>query len=218
MKIDQSIPSDDKIVFLSNQIAFKFQQEEIHRRYAPVKHVLTFIGVAGVIGLSIVSPSAVVLAKPFLDAEKKKDFNLWKQYNPSFLKRSIKRLHKQKYVEIHNKGGKEFVTLTVSGKRKILKYALDDLTIETPKRWDGLWRIVIYDVKEQKKHLRDIFRGTLKSLGFYQLQESVWVYPYQCEKHIAFLREYYNVGNEVLYVEARKMEDDSSYKEYFGLI
>lgn len=107
--------------------------------------------------------------------------------------------------------------LTKNGKRRILKYSLDELTIEKPNSWDGRWRLVIYDVPKSKKYLRDVFRGTLKNLGFYQLQESVWLYPFPCEPQVTFLREYYDVGGEVVYVVASELEDDAPYRTYFNL-
>ena len=212
------IPSDDRIASLSAILTKNSQQEEVHRRYASIKRILTGIGVAGVIGLSFMAPTAVLLAKPFLDEKKQREREAWKHYNPSYLRRSIQRLQKQKLVEIVYRDDAETVILTQFGKRRILKYALNELTIAKPKQWDGRWRMIIYDVDEKKKKLRDVFRRALITLGFLKLQESVWVYPYSCEEQITFLREYYGVGNEVLYVIATKLEDDTPYKEYFDLV
>lgn len=217
-KLVLPVPSDDRIAEVAQLLAANMRREDVHRRYAPVGHVLTWIGVAGLVGLSLVAPSAIMIAKPFLDEKRRKERELWKRYNPSFLKRSIRRLHQQKLVDITRHDGKEVVILTEDGKRRILKYALDELAIATPGRWDRRWRMVIYDVDSRKKRLRDVFRGALKSLGFYQLQKSVWLYPYPCEQQISFLREYYGVGNEVLYVVATTLEDDAPYREYFGLV
>lgn len=43
------------------------------------------------------------------------------------------------------------------------------------KNWDGKWRIVIFDIPEQKRLIRDLFRRNLKKWGFKHLQKSVWV-------------------------------------------
>lgn len=211
------VPTEDKLASLSELLVRQIQKEDIHRRYAPVKHILGLIGTAGVVGLALVAPSAAILAKPFLDDQRKKQNNAWKQYNPALLRASLRRLHEQKYVEITKQNGEEVVVLADAGKRRILKFALDELAIEKPKYWDGHWRMIIYDVENSKRRLRDVFRSALKSLGFLQLQKSVWVYPYPCEKQTTFLKEYYGVGNEVLYVVATTLEDDSPYKVYFGL-
>lgn len=211
------VPSEDKIATLSVLLEKQIRHEEVRRRYAPVKHILSLIGVVGIVGLSFIAPSAAQLAKPFVDDERRKRYNAWKQYNPSYLRSSIRRLHKLKYVEITKQNGEDVVVLTKAGKRRIFKYALDDLFIEKPKYWDSRWRMIVYDVDERKKRLRDVFRESLQSLGFLQLQQSVWLYPYPCEKQITFLKEYYDVGNDVLYVVATTIEDDSPYREYFGV-
>lgn len=216
-KADMPVPSGERIAELCQLLQQQIRQEEIKRKYAPVKHVLTLIGIAGVVGLSLVSPSAAVLAKPFLDEEKRQEREAWKRYNPSYLRRAIKRLQQQKLVEQKEENGKTVIVLTKGGRRRILKYALDNLTISKPKQWDGRWRLILYDVDSRKKHLRDVFRDTLRSLGFFRLQESVWLYPYPCEEQVSFLREYYDVGNEVLYVIATKLENDAPYRTYFGL-
>jgi DNA-binding transcriptional regulator PaaX len=43
------------------------------------------------------------------------------------------------------------------------------------KKWDGKWRIVIWDIPEQKRIIRNTFRRNLKKWDFRPLQKSVWV-------------------------------------------
>lgn len=50
--------------------------------------------------------------------------------------------------------------------------------IEDPaeeKNWDGKWRIVIFDIPEEKRIIRNLFRRNLKKWGFKHLQKSVWI-------------------------------------------
>lgn len=211
------LPTDERIASIAKIIEKSVTKEELRRNYAPVKTILTMLGVGTVLGLSLISPTALMLAKPFLDAKREKERQEWKRFNPYFLKRTIARLKKQKMITIINQNGEQVVTLTKHGKRRILRYGLDELNIEKPKSWDRKWRLVIYDVSEQKRGLRDVFRRALQSLGFYKLQDSVWIYPYPCEDQIAFLREYFGVGNDVLYVVAIQLEDDTPYRTYFGI-
>ena len=44
-----------------------------------------------------------------------------------------------------------------------------------PKRRDGKWRVVVYDIPEREREKRVWIRQALVSLGFSFLQESVWV-------------------------------------------
>ncbi len=215
MPEEKTIPSDEQISNLSSLLSKQFQKEEIHHRYAPIKKVLTVIGIAGALGLTLLAPGIAPITKQIVDAQTEKED--WKKYNPSFLRRSIKRLRQQKLVRCSNCNGKQSFFLTTHGKRRILKYALTELDIEKPKHWDGHWRLIIYDVENKRKQMRDQFRKQLQILGFFQLQKSVWIYPYPCEEQITFLREYYGVGNEVLYIVTKILEDDSPYRTYFGI-
>ena len=43
------------------------------------------------------------------------------------------------------------------------------------KRWDSLWRVVIFDIPEINKKIRQALRESLKMLEFWPLQKSVWV-------------------------------------------
>lgn len=213
-----SLPSEDKLRMLSELLVRQAQQEKTRNRYASVKQVLALLGAGVVVGLSLfVAPTAVMLAKPFLDAKREKDREAWKQFNPSYLKRTLERMRKEKLVKIVERDGQQIVELTKNGRRRIIKYSLENLSIDKPGVWDGRWRLVLYDVPHRRKQLRDVFRQTLKSLGFYQLQESVWLFPYPCEAQVSFLREFYGVGNEVFYAVATKLEDDVPYRTYFGL-
>jgi len=213
----ENIPSDDRIATLCRLVLAQKQEQIKNKKYAPVKTVLSLIGLGVLVAGAFVVPGSPIAVKPFLDEKKRKEREEWTHFNPSYVRRTIKRLAEAKCVVISEKDGKQIVTLSKFGKRRILKYALDELTIRKPNRWDGKWRLIIYDVDNTKRYLRDIFRGTLKSLGFFQLQESVWIYPYPCEDQITFLREYYGVGDEVVYIVAIRMEDDSPYRTYFNI-
>lgn len=135
------------------------------------------------------------------------------QYNPFYIKRTLARLIHQRFIE---KQDGEYA-LTARGKRWILKYTLSELTIPKPAKWDGRWRLVMYDVTRQKASLRNLFRATLKQLGFFNVQESVWLYPYPCEKEIHFLRDFCGMGNNVIYIIAHKIENDGVYRTHFNL-
>jgi hypothetical protein len=211
------IPNDEKIARLCSFVLEKNRKEEVKRRYAPVKKILSFIGEASIIAGGFVSPGMASVAQSMLTESYTRRQKEWQQYNPSLLRRSLRRLQQQKVVTITQKGNQQIVTLTDKGRRKILQYSLEDITIERPSRWDGKWRLILYDVSNEKKKSRDLFRYALKALCFYQLQESVWIYPYPCDDQIAFLREFYSIGNDALYIVADKFKNDAPYRTYFGI-
>ncbi len=47
-------------------------------------------------------------------------------------------------------------------------------------KWDGKWRIVIWDIPEKRRKARDLLRHQLKMLGFKKLQNSIWASKKDC--------------------------------------
>ena len=73
--------------------------------------------------------------------------------------------------------GKAYYQLTGRGREKISKkFPVLDLAKQ---KWDGKWRMVIFDVPKEKNHRRDRLREKLKQLGFGMWQESVYISPHQ---------------------------------------
>ena len=90
-------------------------------------------------------------------------------------------------------------------------------SIIPPRRWDGKWRIVIFDIREKRRATRDRLRRGILSAGFIRLQDSVWVHPYPCEEFIALLKADVHIGKDVLYIIAEEIENELSLREHFGL-
>jgi len=109
------------------------------------------------------------------------------------------------------------VRLTDKGKSLLKEYKLQDLKIAQPKKWDGKYRVIIFDIKEWKRPIRDKLRRWFESLGLVRLQNSVWVYPHDCQEIIALLKANYKIGNEVLYMEVTHIENDGWLKKVFAL-
>ena len=108
--------------------------------------------------------------------------------------------------------------LTRQGTDFILKKSLHDLQIPRPVQWDGMWRVVIFDIPDRHKWARDALRDRLRAMEFYLLQESVFVFPYPCEKEIQFLCELFNVNRFVNIITADKIYNDVFLRKYFDLL
>jgi len=57
----------------------------------------------------------------------------------------------------------------------------------------------------------------LSRLGFVKLQNSVWVFPYDCEELIVMMKSSLFLGKDVLYITGEKIENDMWLREIFGL-
>lgn len=122
-----------------------------------------------------------------------------------------------KFIDIKvDKGGNKRVFLSQKGKARAARLQLDELEISKPKRWDKKWRIVIFDVPESRRILRDAFRRRLKLLGFVEFQKSVFAFPYPCEDEINILVNYFDLRENVRYLESSLSYDDD-LRNFFQL-
>lgn len=174
------------------------------------KVVLGVIGITGILALAAVAPNCVQLLR-FLPNQKTKK----RSYIDTVV---IKKLISKGLIKIGTSNqGLKVVRLTDKGRTLLKEYKLQDLRIPKPKKWDGKYRVIIFDIKEWKRGTRDKLRHWFAHLGLVRLQNSVWVYPYDCQEIVALLKANYKIGNEVLYMEVTHIENDRWLKKIFDL-
>ena len=96
-------------------------------------------------------------------------------------------------------------------------WRIEDYGLKKSKRWDGKWRLVIFDIPEKKQKIRRRIPAIFTRAGLYRLQDSIWIYPYDCEDIIGLLKTELGVGKEVLYVIADEIENDKYLRAHFDL-
>lgn len=184
-------------------------------RYAKIRTVLLLLARGSMLAAALAAPGAAKFLSVF--DEDNVDWQEWKLFNKRYLRRTIRKLEQQKLVEIEEKGDKAIVKLTQSGQKRVLEFGLESLVIRKPEKWDGRWTLVFYDVVHGRKAVRERLRHYLLSAGFYQLQESVYLHAYPCEKEVEFLRHLLDVAGEVRIIFADKIENDQLFRDYFGV-
>lgn len=143
----------------------------------------------------------------------------WNFIEKKALHRAIKKLYQSKLVEFkEDKDGTIVLKLNNSGREKVLKYQLEEMRIPKMKKWDGKWRMVLFDIPEPKKKIRDALRFHLKKLGFFEFQKSVFVHPFDCENETEFLIEFYRIRSGVRFVVAEFLDNELHLKKYFHLL
>jgi len=215
----QSIPQIDKSLFenISKTLAKQIDREIFTKKYAPVADVLKLVGAGLFVASAMVAPNLPLALKPFLDHQRRNEAKAWKRFNIPYLKRTLGRLEKQKLVEITEDGGMQVVKMTGLGQNRVLKYALDELAVEKPRIWNGKWTLISYDIPNTLKTQREILQEYLKAWGFYNLHESVFLHAYPCEKQVDFLRLYLGIREQVRIFSVSKIENDSVFKDFFGV-
>ena len=174
------------------------------------KTFLALLAVGGVLTVAAVAPNIFSAFGRSMNHKKffnKKRLNQDKQY--------LKRLG---YIKIKKIEEDVFeVQLTDKGLIKILEQSFDDLKIKKPEKWDGFWRVVIFDIPNRHKWAREGFRDRLRALGFYKLQESVFVMPYYCEKEIEFLVSVFNINSYVRLIKTVDLSNDIDLRQFYKL-
>jgi len=142
----------------------------------------------------------------------------WKEINERYLRETIKRLYRSKLID-YKEANDGIVELTLSekGKNKILKYNLDRIEIKKPARWDKLWRLVIFDIPEEERTGRMALAAKLKELGFYPLQKSVFIHPYECKDEIDFITEIFDLAPYVRFLRVKDIDIEQDLEERFRL-
>lgn len=161
------------------------------------KDVLKIIGVGGIIVSSILFPG--------LPYALTKIIKPWKNANRSNLGQIIKRLERQDLISIEGKNNQTSILITEKGKRRLLQYDYENLNLKD-KKMDGKWRVVIFDIPENKKRNRDAFRRKLTELGFIRLQDSVFASPYNCKNEIDFLCHFLLISDFVTLLVVAKID------------
>lgn len=126
-------------------------------------------------------------------------FRLRKEYERKRAKRSfsqfISYLVRQGYIKHVSAGDTPGVLITRKGAQRVLK--IQWRLKEKKRRSDGKWLMVIFDIPEKKKPLREVFRGVLLLLGYQKLQQSVWVCPYDMHKETEEVIKEYSLNDYV---------------------
>lgn len=131
---------------------------------------------------------------------------------------ALGRLAAQGYIRFEKRDGKSYARITEAGQKKLsFEAEKRKLDLSRKRRWNGRWRVIIFDVPERRRKTRDRLRILMQELGFVRLQDSVWVFPYDCEEFVALLKAELKIGSSVLYMVVESIENDKHLREHFGL-
>ena len=109
----------------------------------------------------------------------------------------VYKLQRNGYLKKLRIKDKTAVMLTQKGMEKV--FAINLKTTDKKLRNDKKWHMVLFDIPENKRKERDLFRKSLQYLGYKKLQKSIWVCPYDIEKETKelikryFLKEFVEI-------------------------
>ncbi len=165
---------------------------------------LTLIAVGAVMGAFIIAPNIGIIFKIF-GAKSRKD--------QERIRQAIRRYKRRGLIQLKN--GK--IMVTADGNRLLSTYQARNLFFKKPQKWDGKWRMVMFDIPGKYENERKIVREQLKEFGFRTYQDSVFVSPYECEKIIKTLKNHLALDGYMRYVTVQSFDQEEKFKKLFKL-
>ncbi|MBI2022987.1 hypothetical protein HYT01_00280 [Candidatus Giovannonibacteria bacterium] len=135
---------------------------------------------------------------------------------PQSFRNTLNRLEKKGLIIGERRKGKVEYCLSEAGEALALRIKLK-LDLSKSKKWDGKWRLLIFDIPEKVRSKRDFFRKELTGFGFYQLQKSVWAYPYRLPEDFFDLWSDFIFGKELILIDSAAIPEDGELRSFFGL-
>ena len=171
--------------------------------------VLATVGFAGLLTIAVLAPNAFTIFAPFLKNKK--------QPRRQEFQRNIDALVRQGIMKrTTQRDGTATLTLTKRGKWEFfLRH--NSIDLGSKKKWDYKWRIIVFDVPNDKTSIRNEMRRAMKLYGFVMIQKSVWAYPYPYDDFVILLKKYLGVTNDVLYMVVEMIENDKELRSEFKL-
>lgn len=168
--------------------------------------VLTAVGAAGVLSVAMLAPNLVRMM-PNMGADR---------YAKYRSENALGLLIKKGLVHVNAVNGVRTLSLTEKGRTR-MAFEIERMKITNKKRprWDEQWRMVMFDIPERRRAARTRLRQTMRRIGFYRIQDSVWVYPYDCEEFVALLKRELKSHRDVVYAVISSIENDSAIRTHF---
>lgn len=152
--------------------------------------------------------------------DKSKRFSLHRYLEENAANRSgflekVSYLRRRGLVRRITEGKKSYIEITQKGREHIRKMEFDDLSVTRPEVWDKKWRVVISDIPEKERVLRNVMRAKLYQIGFLQVQKSVFVFPFECTREVNLICDNLGGRKYIKYLIADIIEGETEIIEQF---
>ncbi|MEX2028991.1 MAG: CRISPR-associated endonuclease Cas2 [Candidatus Paceibacterota bacterium] len=175
------------------------------RRRDLQKMILETVATAGILSVALIAPNVIVAMNKLGLIPKRRQKEYISSSASKLSKRGLIFYDGQRYC------------LTPKGKNILRRWQFADFKLHRPKKWDKKWRVLIFDIPETRRKVRNQLRYLFHQAGLRRLQDSVWVYPYDCEDILTLLKTDMRVGKQVLYLIVDELENDKYLRQEFGL-
>ena len=148
----------------------------------------------------------ILAEKPAVSIDLIKEEDSKKNYA---LTRSIKNLVESGCIEMLHSDNKDYLKLTKKGKNKLNCIKLEGNGALVSIVWDGLWRIIILDIPEERKNEREALRYLLKKADFTCIKNTVWISPFPYEHLFTNIKKDLGLGTELMIIVTDKIDEET---------
>ena len=142
----------------------------------------------------------------------------WRDISRQSAERAIQSLYESNLLKaVRNTDGTVTLVLNDKGKKKALTYQMRGMKIATPEVWGKNWWLVLFDIPEDESGSRKALREHLDRMGFFCLQKSAWIYPFDCRKEIEFIVEMLDIRAYVRMMCVDSIDNELHLKRVFHL-
>ncbi len=133
------------------------------------------------------------------------------------VKRALTLMESQGVLIRQIENGKEVLVVTEKGQKQAWSVLQENIKIKRPSKWDKRWRIVMFDIPEEKKLVRREVSYKIKNIGMEAIQDSVFASPFPCRSEVDKIAVHYNVRKFFIYLEADTIVLEQDLMKKFGL-
>jgi phenylacetic acid degradation operon negative regulatory protein len=110
-------------------------------------------------------------------------------FSANAIRLGLSRMSRYGVFRIRKVGRHSYYSLSIKGMKWMEQGRVRAFDMES-KKWDGKWRLVVYNIPEQYRAFRDRLRSRLHNQGFASLSTSLWISPYDFRSELErFIRD-----------------------------
>jgi len=174
--------------------------------------LLRFLAGGGFVTVALVLPNtAQVFGKPVGKLLNKLDDRAKKRE----VQRVLRYMKQRGLISFKSYDYENGIVLTNKGKKSLEQKSFDSLSIKRPVSWDKKWRLVFFDIPEDKRTKRNALTLRLRMLGYQQLQRSIWIHPFSSRLEIEKVTDTLDVRRFVTYVEISQIDGEKYLLDRF---
>jgi len=145
-------------------------------------------------------------------------FGLFKKEEQQQVKDALKNLKRYEFIkQKENYDGSVLISLSEKGMLRALNLIFRRFD-RRKEKWDGKWRMVSFDIPVYCTKGRKALVYRLKSGGFYELQRSLFLYPYDCEREIKALAKLFKIEKYIMFGLLDFVDNHERLSHHFKLI